>query len=210
MLGPHRTARFYYDLVYVLFFPVWDSLKIYEKQIQPKSGGSLKFDGEKTQNTSHTSVLKQEQCDKAPWLMSATPSVESKRLQQPWKWIKWIKWISQLLNCRYGQPRIWYQPSKMGIGNWKPPYIPIWCLHHHPVQARPPYLISPYLSQNLAPQPSVIPTVLLDTPCWDSQKFEQDHWISVISVIPAITINALLTPLSKINQNLLLLNASRK
>ena len=156
MLGPHRTARFYYDLVYVLFFPVWDSLKIYEKQIQPKSGGSLKFDGEKTQNTSHTSVLKQEQCDKAPWLMSATPSVESKRLQQPWKWIKWIKWTSQLLNCRYGQPRIWYQPSKMGIGNWKPPYIPIWCLHHHPVQARPPYLISPYLSQNLAPQPSVI------------------------------------------------------
>ena len=106
-------------------------------------------------------ILVLEKCDKAPWLMSATPSVELKRLQQPWKWIKWIKWISQLLNCRYGQPRIWYQPSKMGIGNWKPPYIPIWCLHRHPVQARPPYLISPYLSQNLAPQPSVIPTVLL-------------------------------------------------
>ena len=70
---------------------------------------------------------------------------------------EWFRFIG----CRYGQPRIWYQPSKMGIGNWKPPYIPIWCLHHHPVQARPPYLISPYLSQNLAPQPSVIPTVLL-------------------------------------------------
>ena len=77
---------------------------------------------------------------------------------------EWFRFIG----CRYGQPRIWYQPSKMGIGNWKPPYIPIWCLHRHPVQARPQYLISPYLSQNLAPQPSVIPT-----PCWDSQKMDQ-------------------------------------
>ena len=104
----------------------------------------------------------------------------------------------RFMGCRYGQPRIGYQPSKIGIGNWKPPYIPISCLHHHPVQARPPYLISPYLSQNLAPQPICHS---YSTPCWNSQKMDQhDHWTSVISVIPAITINGLLSPLSKINQ----------
>ena len=73
------------------------------------------------------------------------------------------------------------------------------------------YLISPYLSPYywemswvILHFPKLSPTTLChsySTPCWDSQKMDQhDHWISVISVIPAITINGLLSPLSKINQ----------
>ena len=50
----------------------------------------------------HTSFLKQEnvtRCDKAPWLMSATPSVPSQPLPQPW----W-KWN--------GSVRSWTHPRK--------------------------------------------------------------------------------------------------
>ena len=165
--------------------------------------------------------------------MDQMDQMNQSALEPPKKWLKmfgvagpsyivldpgeWFRFIS----CRYCQPRIGYQPSNMGIGNWKPPYIPIWCLHRQPVQARPPYLISPYLSPyyweiswvilhfpKLSPTP---PCHSCSTPCSDWQKMDQhDHWTSVISVIPAITINGLLSPLSKINQNLLLLNASRK
>ena len=92
------TARFYYDLVYFLLFSCLGFPEDLRKTNPAKVTRKLEIRWRKNAKHSHTSVLKQETCDKAPWLMSATPSVESKRLQQPWKWIKWIKWISQLLN----------------------------------------------------------------------------------------------------------------
>ena len=98
MLGPHRTARFYYDLVSFLLFSCLGFPEDLRKTNAAKVRRKLEIRWRKNAKHSHTSVLKQEKCDKAPWLMSATPSVESKRLQQPWKWIKWIKWISQILN----------------------------------------------------------------------------------------------------------------
>ena len=136
------TARFYYDLVSFLLFSCLGFPEDLRKTNAAKVRRKLEIRWRKNAKHSHTSVLKQEKCDKAPWLMSGTPFVESTRLQQPWKWIKWIKWISQLLNpqkmpgvagpsyivfdpgewfrfigCRYGQPRIGYQPSKSG--GWK-------------------------------------------------------------------------------------------
>ena len=85
------TARFYYDLVYCLLFSCLGFPEDLQKTNAAKVRRKLEIRWRENAKNSHTSVLKQEKCDKAPWLMSATPSVESKRLQQPWKWIKWIK-----------------------------------------------------------------------------------------------------------------------
>jgi hypothetical protein len=93
-----RTARFYYDLVYCLLFSCLGFPEDLRKTNAAKVRRKLEIRWRENAKHSHTSVLKQEKCDKAPWLMSGTPFVESTRLQQPWKWIKWIKWISQLLN----------------------------------------------------------------------------------------------------------------
>ena len=85
-------------------------------------------------------------------------------------------------------------------------------MHCHPVQARP-YLIS-HVTENffrviLHFPPQLAPASAIPTPCWDSQlkwirkygstRINNDQWSSVTGVIPVITINSPLSPLSKLS-----------
>ena len=102
--------------------------------------------------------------------MDQMDQMNQSALEPPKKWLKMFgvagpnyivfdpdEWF-RFMGCRYGQPRIGYQPSKMGIGNWKPPYNP------HLMSAPPPSSSSSPVSNLSISLPILLRDFMGDTP----------------------------------------------